>query len=74
MNQVRIIKRRDESKQPEVDRSEQSHQFSTRDTAVTIKQWVSEFKRRRRDQGLGLNRGLAIIQTEFNGEFRPLIG
>jgi hypothetical protein len=57
MNQkVRIIKRRDEkSKVPELDRSEEPDQPSTRDITISIKQWVSEFKRRRRGQVLKLN-------------------
>jgi len=57
MNQkVRVIKRRDQkSKELELDRSEQPGQQSTRDITITIKQWVSDFKERRRGQVLKLN-------------------
>jgi hypothetical protein len=51
---VRIIKHRDESsKDPELDRLDRLEQPSlatTREITTTIKQWVSEFKERRRTE------------------------
>jgi hypothetical protein len=56
MNQkVRIIKRDARAKDPEPARAELLDQHSTRDITVTIKQWVSEFKERRRSQVPELN-------------------
>jgi hypothetical protein len=53
---VRVIKHSNEkSKESEINRSEQPDPQSTRDVTTTIKQWVSDFKARRRGQVLKLN-------------------
>ncbi|HBB89254.1 MAG TPA: hypothetical protein DC047_16745 [Blastocatellia bacterium] len=48
---VRIIKREDR-KNPELERLEQPSGHSTREVTTTIKLWVSEFKQRQRTTNL----------------------